>query len=189
MFDSDYEDRFCPAPVVINRFWWLPLARRVVGWGLAMALLWSVPLLILLGAGLSGLDYWVSNANPSSTEESFYLDDLRLVGFILTFFISGFSALLGLITGVFIGFYAPPTEPKNPLQSHFFRTVGKRTFWFWLFSSFASAIGCGVLGYFLFYRLAWLGFWCGPSLVLFALSLWSALNHAIHHRDTEAQRK
>lgn len=185
-----------------QRLWWLPLARRMMGWGLAMACMWGwfpflfggeIGLLLLLRPE-------IFEGEDSSIEES--LGPVVLVlAFIIPLAITCLWAIGGAITGIFTAYFAPTTEPKNPLKSPFFRSVGRQTFWFWLGSSIGSSF-C----YFLFVqlmgelgvldRLVRQGIWhlsygvYLASLVASpALSLWCALNRALAASKTDARKK
>lgn len=156
--------------------WWIPLARRVLSWGLTMFVLWSALALLFTVLPFSYQVMLVLEGDA--------FDDERIgkaIGSSLLLLGGCFICAGGLITGVLTGFYAPPSEPKNPLRSQFFVNVGKSAFVFWLVSSSILTVNiCGFLLYFDFkfpddYALALLI----GLIALFGIGLWRALDHAL----------
>ena len=84
--------------------WWMPLLRRTLVWGAAMAALWFLPLLLIgvLVALLLPSVVW-----PAS----------------LAWLCLG----TGFVTGGVCACFAPPTDPANPLNSRLFKTAGLDT--------------------------------------------------------------
>ena len=157
--------------------WWLPLLRRVSGWGVTMMGLWSAialifcvfPVVYEIWTGFTGnqeRDYW-------------HIHDIVSTSFFLLaacFIISG-----GLIAGVFSGFYAPPTEFRNPLRSQFFRSVCKDAFVGWLIS--ACILTVTITSFLLFFNVSFSDDYGLALLIflimLFAISLYFAINRAL----------
>ena len=171
-------------PMNKGTLWWLPLARRVLGWSLAGALLWFLVALPLLLAPVLVL----GDENVTPTEcDSGCFGPLLFVALIY-----GASAvacvlgMLGTLVGALAGVYAPPTDVKNPLRSRFFRCVHKQTFWFWLATSLVGAPTSAALVYFVVNPLIGqsgiFAVGCGLTFagLLFILALWRALDRAIH---------
>ena len=161
----------------VSQVWWIPLARRVLGWGAAGALLWALPVAALIG---SMAPYVHLHPSPPEPEE-FVLDGNELVVGLLVWLCilsSSAFALMGAIVGWFAAFYAPTKDGKNPLKSRFFRLVGRQTFWFTAATSLACGLTFGVLLYPVSgFLLAFIG-WFAISIALFFLGLWRAINRA-----------
>ena len=155
--------------------WWLPLLRRVVGWGLATALIAGIlPFLVVVT--LLNLIILGPYQDATYVEPSFW--DTIISDVAISFLVSSPLLLTGLILGAITGFYAPATEPKNLLKSKFFRAVAAQTSSAWAFSF-------GVLSLTFYYgfpyfdlkvpRFAVLAL----AIILFGLSLWRAINRAL----------
>ena len=161
-----------------SNVWWFPLARRVLGWGAAGALLWALPVAALIGS----LALYV-HLHPSPPSPNVFIpDDDFFVGILLWLcaISSGIFALIGAIAGGVAAFYAPATDVKNPLKSQFFRTVGRQTFWFTVAASLACGLTLGIVSYFLFGSILLFVVWFALSAALFFLGLWRAVNRALH---------
>ena len=162
-------------------FWWLPLARRLVGWSLASALLWALPVVALF-AGL--VLYVNTHPSPPDPQDGFGIfgDDF-FAGLLIWIdgLCSATFALMGALAGAAAGFYTPPIEARNPFKSRFFRRVGGGTFWFLAATSLACALTLILLGWmFDPFTDGWipLGIWCALSAMFFGLSLWRGVNRA-----------
>lgn len=174
------------------QIWW-PLLRRMLGWGLVMAFLWGwFPFVF---GGEVGVIGWFAPhllESPPAPEDvdpdADWGDAILVVLGVLALIITAILAFFGLVAGLLAGYYAPPSEPKNPLQSTFFRSVGRTAFWFWFWSHLALSV-CNFLLTFLMPNLeiADFGFreifiWATVVLqvALPPLSIWRALNQALN---------
>ena len=162
-----------------SKVWWIPLARRVLGWGAAGALLWALPVAALIA---SVAIYVYLQPSPLMPSDGFGISgDGLLLGllFWLGVISSSIFAAMGALTGGFAAFYAPATDARNPLKSHFFRSFGRRTFWFTATTSLACGLTLGVVSYAGFgFLLPFVG-WLVISGALFFLGLWRAVNRAL----------
>ena len=163
-------------------FWWLPLARRVLGWALVGALVWGGCALVMTGVPLYSWLVWYEAQPVPASEATGRYDGLAVVLLVyVTLFVDLIASVLGALVGVVVGFCASPSDTRNPLKSRFFRVVNHQTFWFWLATSLASVSTIVVVNYY-FVKVFPLGLSlvCGAafSLVLFPLSLWRAVNRA-----------
>ena len=155
--------------------WWLPLLRRVLGWGLATSIMTGfLPFLVV--AAMFG---WIE---VGPYQDFSYMAPSRWERVISVATISVLASspflLAGLIVGTTTGFYAPATEAKNSLKSKFFRAVVAQTLLSWLFSF-------GILSQTFYYGFPYFGLGIpitvvlALAIVLFALSLWRAINRAL----------
>ena len=86
--------------------------------------------------------------------------------------------LAGFTLGATTGFYAPASESKNPLKSQFFRGVASQTLSFW--AKVYSALSLTF-----YFGFPYLGLEVpilavlALCVVVFALSLWRAINRAL----------
>jgi hypothetical protein len=173
--------------------WWLPIARRMLGWGVTMACLWGwFPFLF---GGEVGLYVLLSPDGFKESDGGSIGTALIFLTLLIPLFIMCAWMLGGMITGALAGFYALPSEPKNPLKSHFFRTVGRQTFWFWIGASLIITVSLTVLNYaFRFYltsyvftsALVWLQLI--SQIGVFILSVCRALNRAISEQSKLRQQ-
>lgn len=87
--------------------WWIPLLRRVLGWGSTMALLWLLPTLLITRLVAVFLPIEIT---------------------VLPLYFATFC--FGSITGAACAVCAPPTDFYNPFESPVFRTAGLDTFFY-----------------------------------------------------------
>ncbi len=162
--------------------WWLPITRRIVRWGAVMAFLVNLlPLLIVACFAYSGA--FRNTVLPPDTP----LWD----GVVMSLFFAGVFtcpfALAGAIIGWASGFWAPSGEPTNSLKSSFLRVATAQTLGVWAVACVFVGAGlfCAYLLFFnrppLYWRLTLLltCFIFAIPFVLFALSLWRAINFAL----------
>ena len=167
--------------------WWLPLARRVVGWGAAGALLWGFVAFAVACALFLGVLLWETAHFVSARDESDRYDSWFWAAMLYGTFIVGLAgSLLGLLVGIVAGFCAPPVDVKMPHKSPFFRSVNRQTFWFWFITSTAGVPSFSALIYFginpLLSQNGAFAVGCGLAFsgLLFGLGLWRAVNRALH---------
>ena len=110
------------------QIWWLPLARRVFGWGAALSLVWGFFISMFLLLPLSALSSWSQTSLGGDWIGWLALRTMNLAPFV--------PYLCGFILGAASGFFAPPSEPKNPLRSWFARDVAIDTLLFCLLFNF-----------------------------------------------------
>ena len=165
--------------------WWLPLLRRILGWGLVMAMLWF--LVALLISALPLLTLYFPDTILGDDDNSggfpdfgkgFLIRDLQI---LVVWLLGGFS-LCGFIAGSVAAFCALASETSDPLRSRFFRSVGTNSVVCWILLTFAALIAIGVSDAFfdiLYFVYDWWMATLGFCFVLFALSLWRAINRAL----------
>ncbi len=110
------------------QIWWLPLARRVFGWGAALSLVWGFFISMFLLLPLSALSSWSQTSLGSDWVGWLALRTMNLAPFV--------PYMCGFVLGAASGFFAPPSEPKNPLRSWFARDVAIDTLLFCLLFNF-----------------------------------------------------
>ena len=153
--------------------WWLPLARRIVGWGLTTAALLVVPITVCAIVPL------VLMMGPTNSETG-------AGGGIMELVATQLAPLLLPVLGLFVigaacGACAPPREPRNPLASRFFGRVLLETISFGVLLSVVFAVIIPLVPF--LFEVSNFGYQLLPvfGLVLaFALSLWFALTRALH---------
>ena len=160
--------------------WWLPLARRVVGWGLAGAALWAGLVALLLLSVIVALTMWELVFPPPPDPDGW--SGLWVgVAFAAMIAIAAVFAVFGAVAGAICGFFASPFDAKTPLQSRFFRSVNRQTFWFWLATSLVCVPTIALLLLRFAPPLQGDGFMAAMvglafSVVLFPLALWRAVD-------------
>ncbi len=166
-----------------SNVWWFPLARRVLGWGAAGALLWALPVAIPMASLILFIVQHPTPPVPEAERGLLELDDSALLGILL--WLGGGSsfilAIMGGLVGIVTGIYAPVNDAKNPFKSRFFRSVGRQTFWF----TASTSLLCAFTSNFLFMIIHLVPFmwvfliWFLSSVALFGLNLWRAVNRAL----------
>ena len=162
-----------------SKFWWFPLARRVLGWGVAGALLWALPVFVAVGGMALYFFLFPSPSYPpiEGVNERPYFD----ISLWFCFVNSGFFATMGAITNAFAVYYVFAKDIKTSLQSPFFRSVNRHAF---CLTSLTSLLGCLILGVLLYPAFAfalWIpfGLWLILSVVLFIFALRRAITRAL----------
>lgn len=93
--------------------WWMPLARRTLGWGLVLMLVWGFAISMFLLLPLSALSSWSQTSLGNDWIGRWALRAMHSAPFV--------PYACGFALGAASGFFAPPSEPKNPFQSWFAR--------------------------------------------------------------------
>ncbi|RYG57634.1 hypothetical protein EON80_28045 [bacterium] len=174
------------------------LLRRMIGWGIAMAFLWSWIPVLCVGC-LGGLYLLPAPEPPQPTWDEMWKDDgnaifgiIMIVAFWLWFLLT----IAGGIVGAGIAIWAPATESKNPFVSAFFWLVGLRTFWYWLL----MVIGTTCIFIWLYQRLesvfdvdqiSWVfspDSQVGGAFLLLFVSLWLAIQKTGRRWMTNSER-
>lgn len=104
--------------------WWIPPARRTIGWGLIMMGVWGFVVSMSLLLPLSAMSSW--SQTPLGRD---WIGELALRAMNIAPFL---PYVCGFILGATSSFYAPRTEPKNPLKSLFARNIAIDTLLFCL---------------------------------------------------------
>lgn len=160
-----------------EQIWWMALLRRILLWGAVMAFLWALPGSLLLAAPLM-----VKLATNDIHAGVGYLSVVKEIIIAVIVLSSCVPASLGLVAGIFSGFYVPAIEPINPFRSKFFHQVGWDTLLFFVASLFV-AVPC-VLFFLNFVSFNVYPIGLALPLILFSLSLWRALNRALRAAKT-----
>lgn len=104
--------------------WWIPLARRVAVWGVALMLAWGFVVSMSLLLPLAAMSSWIQTPLGNDWVGALALRSMNLAPFL--------PYACGFVLGAASGFFAPPLEPKNPFKSRFARDVAVDTLLFCL---------------------------------------------------------
>ena len=152
--------------------WWIPLARRIVGWGLAAAALLAVPVVVCVILPIF-LIQWPVNSEIVANG--------GIAKLIATQLMSWLWPTLGFfVIGAACGACAPPREPRSPLLSRFFGRVILETILFGLPLILVFAVIIPLVPF--LFEVSKFDYQLFPvfGLILaFALSLWFALTRAL----------
>ena len=150
--------------------WWLPLARRVVLWSIAVGLGAAAAAFFIVSSGLITADR-VPPAGHGLKEFTLKISWIGLTS-------AASYAFLGICSGAVIAFYAPASEPITFWKSAFFRDVLTRTLKFWMLACVVFWFGmcCFIPLLYSFIKPDWLQIANFASVrVLLALSLWRSI--------------
>ena len=117
--------------------WWLSLARRTLGWGVALMIVWGFAISMSLLLPLSALSSWSQTALGGDWIGKLALRAMNSAPFL--------PYACGFTLGAASGFFAPPSEPKNPLRSRFARDVAIDTLLFCLLFNFVVVLTTTVI--------------------------------------------
>ena len=162
--------------------WWIPLARRVVGWGATISAMAGMLPLLVVAIILSVVDFGPIQFDADYVAPSL-IEKLLTSALIATAVASPFL-IGGFALGATAGFYAPATEPTKPLKSRFFRGVASQTlgFWSYVYPTLSLTFYFGFPYFGLEVPMVAVLTLC---VVVFALSLWRALNRALRATKTK----
>ncbi len=154
--------------------WWLPLLRRVLGWGALTGLAAGAVAFLVVEAELS-LAVPLPPVGISVGELALKIARISAAH-------AASLALLGAFAGAVTALYAPTSEPQNGFKSAFLSAVAMDALKFWALSCLVMWVGLLLL-YPLFYSSVRPDFLQTSNFVLtrilLAFSLWRALNRAL----------
>ncbi len=156
--------------------WWLPLLRRMAMWSLVTTIPWGLILMLFLILPWIFVTLWATPQMSGARVRESVSILLNLTPF--------FPYASGFIVGLTTGFYAPAKQSPNPFFSPFYLDVTGETLVALLPSAFVGLITMKMLLAFVSLNaLEEAAIFIFGYCVMFALSLWRAINRAL--RETK----
>ena len=152
--------------------WWLPLLRRTLVWGGLLMLLWGFPISMSLLLPLSAMSAWSQTPLGSDWIGALAVRAMNIAPFL--------PYICGFTLGAASSFFAPRTEPRNPLNSLFARNVSIDTLLFCLLFNLIFVVTVTMVLQFVTLKsvVRAFPFIEAVFLALFGLGLWWAINRS-----------
>ncbi len=178
--------------------WWLPLLRRIVGWGIITAALLGFFPLIAFTVFIFNFDFGLPMTGPNLPIEVVISKWQNLSESLQIALIATWPFwMFGLTIGAISGFYAPIKETGSPLKSRFLRAVAVQTLLWWTIALASIAVGIFLVGKIfqplirsfyasIHFDIPWIPLIILVCISSFSFSLWRAINITLRMTENAA---